>query len=695
MPENLHFRSYDPDQTLLFPQRIDRDIPKDDPVRILKSVIESLDLSGFKKLYHERGRSPYHPKMMLMVILYSYMNNVYSCRKIEKLLYRDIYYIWLSGYQKPDFATINRFRNRVKNEIGHIFTLLVLILVEKGFVTLEVEYLDGTKIESKANKYTFVWRKSVERNREKLLEKIRVLLQQINEQMAQDKAADVDTLELTPQTLCEISKEFKEALGSAPEAKTKEEKAAQRGKNKMFKELERHGEKLAEYNSRLEQMEGRNSISKTDPSATFMRMKEDAMCNGQTKPGYNLQISSENQFITDFALFPNPTDTLTFIPFLGSFPGRYGRFPKRVVADSGYGSEENYRFMDEAGIEGFVKYNRFHLEHRPRYKPDTFHPDSLYYNEEGDYYICPMGQRMSRTGTVQTRTEGGYISQSACYRAIRCKGCPLRCLCYKAKANQRTIRVNHRLNAYKRKACELLTSEEGIKERGRRCIEPEAVFGQMKSNMAYRRFRHMGKDKVVMDFTFFAIAFNIKKLCSMMRKVDKKGRKKLAELAVNGDTDAFSKLYGEIYKELYYYALANLQNAEDAADAVQDAVLDGYMSISSLRKSEAFDSWMFKILVAKIKQKQKEYAQRRSNLDYINESDAIIKDENGFERCEILEEFADLSEAERLCISLHCIAGYKGREIMEITGIKDTTVRSHISRGKAKIRSKLFGKEVT
>ena len=525
MPENLHFRSYDPDQTLLFPQRIDRDIPKDDPVRILKSVIESLDLSGFKKLYHERGRSPYHPKMMLMVILYSYMNNVYSCRKIEKLLYRDIYYIWLSGYQKPDFATINRFRNRVKNEIGHIFTLLVLILVEKGFVTLEVEYLDGTKIESKANKYTFVWRKSVERNREKLLEKIRVLLQQINEQMAQDKAADVDTLELTPQTLCEISKEFKEALGSAPEAKTKEEKAAQRGKNKMFKELERHGEKLAEYNSRLEQMEGRNSISKTDPSATFMRMKEDAMCNGRTKPGYNLQISSENQFITDFALFPNPTDTLTFIPFLGSFPGRYGRFPKRVVADSGYGSEENYRFMDEAGIEGFVKYNRFHLEHRPRYKPDTFHPDSLYYNEEGDYYICPMGQRMSRTGTVQTRTEGGYISQSACYRAIRCKGCPLRCLCYKAKTNQRTIRVNHRLNAYKRKACELLTSEEGIKERGRRCIEPEAVFGQMKSNMAYRRFRHMGKDKVVMDFTFFAIAFNIKKLCSMMRKVDKKGRK--------------------------------------------------------------------------------------------------------------------------------------------------------------------------
>lgn len=177
--------------------------------------------------------------------------------------------------------------------------------------------------------------------------------------------------------------------------------------------------------------------------------------------------------------------------------------------------------------------------------------------------------------------------------------------------------------------------------------------------------------------------------------MDKKQRKKLVDLAVSGDTNAFSKLYSEIYKELYYYALANLRNSEDAADAVQDAVLDGFTSISSLKSSEAFESWMFKILVTKIKQKQKEYAQRRSNVDYINESDAIITEEPGFVRCEILEEFANLSEAERLCITLHCIAGYKGEEIVEITGIKNTTVRSHISRGRSKIRKKLGSKEVT
>ncbi len=264
-------------------------------------------------------------------------------------------------------------------------------------------------------------------------------------------------------------------------------------------------------------------MSKTDPDATFMRMKEDAMNNGQTKPGYNLQISTENQFITDFALFPNPTDTLTLIPFFNSFLDRYGHLPSVAVADSGYGSEENYRFMDGAGIEAYVKYNRFHIEQRPRYKSDPFHHDSLHYNAEEDYYVCPMGQHMTRTGTRRDKTAGGYTTESACYRAQNCKGCPLRCLCYNARDDRRIIKVNHRLDGYKRKARGLLTSEEGLRHRGRRCIEPEAVFGQMKSNMAYRRFRHFGKDKVTMDFAFFAIAFNIKKMCSKMAKQGKNG----------------------------------------------------------------------------------------------------------------------------------------------------------------------------
>ena len=173
--------------------------------------------------------------------------------------------------------------------------------------------------------------------------------------------------------------------------KDKEQKKALGEKKKQVRELERYRDKLMEYDNHLETLGERNFYSKTDPNATFMRMKEDATRNGQTKPGYNLQIGTENQFIIDFRLYPNPTDTLTFIPFLNSFGHRNNRLSTIGVTDFGYGSEENYRFMQERGIEAFVKYNYFHKEQRSRYTPNPFHAESLHYNAKGDYYFFPMG----------------------------------------------------------------------------------------------------------------------------------------------------------------------------------------------------------------------------------------------------------------------------------------------------------------
>ena len=506
---------------VLFPQRIDKDIAEEDPVRLVSGIVESLDLSSFRNLYKERGRSPYDPKMLLKVIIYAYMNNVYSCRKIERSLKRDVHFIWLAGYEQPDFITINRFRNRVKHEINNVFTQLVLLLNAKGLVTLNVEYIDGTKIESKANKYTFVWRKTVEKNRAKLLEKIRVLLSQVDDAIAQDKAA-AEAVSFTPETLTEIATELRDALTEQPASKSKEGKKALRQKQKQVRQLEEMADKLSEYNSHLETLGERNSYSKTDKEATFMRMKEDAMNNGQTKPGYNLQIGTENQFITDFGFFPNPTDTLTMIPFLSSFSMRYNRQLKEVCADAGYGSEENYAYMEANGTEAYVKYNYFHKEQKRAFKNDIFRIENLYYNQDEDYFVCPMGQHMTRAGTRHDKTGSGYRTESAIYRAQRCEGCPLRWGCYKKKRGDREIEVNHRLMEYKRKARERLTSERGQEHRSRRPIEPEAVFGQMKYNMQYKRFRHFGKDKVTMDFAFFAIAFDIKKMAAKRREMPNK-----------------------------------------------------------------------------------------------------------------------------------------------------------------------------
>ncbi|WP_052101856.1 IS1182 family transposase [Porphyromonas cangingivalis] len=526
MSTKLHFRPYISDPILLFPPELGQDIDANDPVRLVNSVVDTLKLESIRGLYHVRGRSAYHPRMMLKVLLYAYMNNVYSCRKIKQALRRDIHYIWLSGYEKPDFATINRFRNRMKTEVNKLFTQLVLLLSDRGFLSLDVSYIDGTKLESKANKYTFVWRKSVERNKAKLEEKIKVLLEQVDDVIAQDQESLEEVVELSPELLGEIAQELNASLEvKQAEAKSKEEKAEVRRRKRQLKELNEHRAKLAHYNARLKRIGTRNSMSKTDPDATFMRMKEDAMNNGQTKPGYNLQIASNGQFITAFDFFPNPTDTLTLPAFLSSIQEHYGHYPQTVVADAGYGSEENYHLMQQLDCQAYVKYNRFHLEQRPRYKTNPFHPDHLFYNVESDFYVCPMGQRMRRIGTRKQTNDRGFTSLLARYRAENCTDCPLRGLCFKAKGN-RIIQVNHRLNAYKAQARDRLTSEQGLEHRKRRCIEPEAVFGQFKANMGYRRFRHMGLEQVKMDFAFLANAFNLKKLWAKLARKAKNTTKR-------------------------------------------------------------------------------------------------------------------------------------------------------------------------
>ena len=538
MSTKLHTKFYN-NNRLLLTVNPGEDIAENDPVRVVDAIVEGLDLKDFKKLYKEKGRCPYHPKMMLKIILYAYMNNIYSCRKIEKAVQRDIHYIWLAAQERPDFVTINRFRNRVKKEINNIFTQVVLVLADQGFITLDVEYIDGTKIESKANKYTFVWRKTVEKNRAKLQEKIRVLLGQIDDVIAQDKAAGTDKVDFTPETLTSLITELQASLSSEPTPTDKGHKKQQREKKKQIKELEKHRDKLGEYDSRLAQIGERNSMSKTDSDATFMRMKEDAMNNGQTKPGYNLQIGTENQYITNFAFYWNPMDSTTLPSFLTLDQARWGKLPKEVCADSGYGSEQNYEFMENNGIEAYVKYNWFHKEqHRP-FRNDPFRMENMYYNWEDDFYVCPMGQHMEHVGHNKSVSDNGYVSWIDTYRAQRCEGCPLRGQCFKGKGN-RTINVNHQLKRYKKKAFERLTSERGLFHRSKRPIEPEAVFGQIKTDKQYKRFRHRGFSKIQMDFGILAMASNLQKLI-----------KNVGRDQIKAVMEASSALYGLLLASLW------------------------------------------------------------------------------------------------------------------------------------------------
>ena len=182
--------------------------------------------------------------------------------------------------------------------------------------------------------------------------------------IAQNNASGQEKVEFTPELLHSMARELNAALAGQPAPATKDERKERKAWERQVRELEEKAEKLAKYDTHLETMGDRNSYSKTDPDATFMHRKEDAMNNGQTVPCYNLQTGTQNQFILDFGLFPNPNDTGTMIPFLTSFSGRYGRMLGEACADAGYGSEENYAYMDAGGIDAYAKFNYFHKEQK-------------------------------------------------------------------------------------------------------------------------------------------------------------------------------------------------------------------------------------------------------------------------------------------------------------------------------------------
>jgi transposase len=507
------FKQYNQGQICMFPMSLDEKIPADATVRLVNQIVDELDISKVIDTYKGGGTSSYHPRMMLKLVLYAYLNNIYSCRKIEKQNRENIHYMWLTDMQTPDHNTINNFRSRnLKDTISAIFTQVVLILVDMGYLSLDVIYTDGTKIESRANRYTFVWRKTVEKNKAKLEGKIHKILEQIEEGIAQDERPDDE-----PPTPID-SEELKRRIDQINrEHLSKEDK-------KTIKTLEeKHLPKLMDYESHLKTLGKRNSYSKTDMDATFMRMKDDHMKNGQLKPAYNIQIGTENQFFTHFDFFPNPTDYLTFIPFNDGFKERYQKMPTTEVADAGYGSEENYEFMQTNDIEPYVKYPLFHAEQKKSFKNNAFIAQNLFYNKEKDYLVCPMGQHMENVGNSTRKSESGYISNTTIYEAKNCNGCPLKCLCYNAKDN-RQVEINHKLNQYRQKARNLLISNEGVFHRKQRPIEPESVFGQTKANKHYYRFRHFGLDKVKMDFAVFAIAFNIGKMYNKAKNISKKSK---------------------------------------------------------------------------------------------------------------------------------------------------------------------------
>ncbi len=502
------FKAYNPDQLSLLPPSLEELIPENHVVRIVRKVVDQINIDSLLSKYEGGGCSSYHPKMLLKVIIYAYISNIYSSRKIESSVQRDIHFMWLSGMQRPDHNTINRFRtNKLKGVLKEVFGQVVLLMVDAGVVNIKRVFVDGTKIEANANKYTFVWGKSIVRNKQRIKDQLQELWD-----YAQGVAAE-ELQDNNPTTYEEIDSEkvsktiasINQALSNKPVEK--------KVKQKLNYAKRTWPKALDKYKAQEQKMGDRNSYSKTDEDATFMRMKEDHMRNGQLKAGYNWQISTSDQFILNYDIYQNPTDTLTLPKHIESFKELYQTYPEVLVADAGYGSEENYELLDKLKIEGYVKYNYFHKEQKKKYKDNPFLVANLFYNKEKDFYVCPMGQRMEKIGSSKRKTKSGFEQNYSVYQAKNCEGCPMRSLCHKSKSDRR-LSVNHNLQKHKSVMRQRLKTEQGLKHRSQRPADVEAVFGNIKHNKNFKRFYLRGKEKVAIEVGLLAIAHNLAKMAN-------------------------------------------------------------------------------------------------------------------------------------------------------------------------------------
>jgi transposase len=497
------FKRYDQNQPMLLPPSYEELIPANHPVRVVNEVVERIDTSVLEASYKGGGTSSYHPRMLTKVVLYGYMRNVYSSRKLEQALSENVHFMWLAGGAKPDHNTIADFRSkRLKDHLKKIFNQVVMLLAEEGAVTLKEVVLDGTKIEANANRYTFVWGKAIKVSRERIERQLKELWSYV-ERVYQDEEQQPNEPEFAAISAEKVARTINE-INEALRDKEIEPKVRQK-----LKYAEKNWpRKLAEYDEKEKILKDRNSYSKTDPDATFMRMKEDHMRNGQLKPGYNVQASTENQYIVNYTLGQTTSDTSLLKDHVDEHIESYSCSPENLTADAGYGSEENYEFLEERDITAFVKYNYFDREQKER-KPNPFHVDNLHYDERRDTLTCPIGQPMHYIGEKQRRTKSGYLQIHRMYRAVNCEGCPMRGPCFKAEGN-RIVRRSPKLVRYKQQVRELLTSEEGLEKRKQRW-QVEAVFGNIKQNKGFRRFYLRGIEKVNIEIGLLALAHNLQR----------------------------------------------------------------------------------------------------------------------------------------------------------------------------------------
>ena len=555
-------------------------LPDDDPVYTLKKVMEDLDFSGLLANCSDKGRTGYNPIMMYAVVTYANMRGVRSVDRIVELCERDLAFIRLTHGQKPKRDAFYGFKGKkltseILDDLNYQF---LLRLQKEGLVTLKELFIDGTKIEANANRYTFVWRGTINYHLAGLLDSIELNFARYNTFLQENGYgpkydignAQMFVIEEMDKVRSVIEKNRKRKLSKhkklanntvieidncSPLEILKLQKNLStiatgegiefvygKGKRKpeiqqLYEELEHLGQRLMGYKECFEIMgKDRNSYSKTDLEAAFMRMKEDHMLNGQLKPAYNVQIAVENYFIVHGYVSNDRTDYNTLIPVLEKHQEAFGSVLEEVTADSGYCSEKNLLYLKEKGIESYIK-----LQDHEKRKTRAYAEDiSKYYNmkvevfEDEQFYICHDGRELRHIRT-ETKEQDGYTQTFEVYGCADCSGCEHKARClYKYNAEKdveknKVMKINEQWEELREKSHANIQSERGILKRQTRSIQTEGHFGDIKENENFRRFNYRSADKVYKEFMLYAIGRNINKYCRFLNEKLKKFEGKTTE----------------------------------------------------------------------------------------------------------------------------------------------------------------------
>lgn len=516
------FKNYNMNQ-LILPLDLEVKLHKHDIAFHIHHLVESIPHEALEPFLRNTGCPAYHPRMMLKIILCAYSQSTFSGRKIEALLADSIRMMWLAQGYEPSYRTINRFRvhPEVKELIRQCFVQFRCQLVQEKLIEQEAIFIDGTKIEANANKFTFVWKKSVKKYHNSLVEKSNQLYDELleNEIMPEierenEQQLSVEELAQIVQKVDEVISDYNQKIEASPDvAERKELRSKRKFPKQARKQLVDYIERKLKYQRDFEIFRERNSYSKTDYDATFMRMKDDYMKNGQLKAGYNVQIATEGQYALAYHMFSNPTDTRTLIPFLDEIEQYYFELPKHIVADAGYGSEQNYDdILSNRKREALITYNMYEKEKKKKYKQNPFHTDNWSYDEKHDTYICPNQQRLVFQYRSHRTDKHGFKRTFKMYECEDCSGCPFRSSCTKAReGNNRTLMVNEKWEQQKEYVRAKLSEEKTGDLYRQRKIDVEPVFGFLKANLRFTRFSVRGKSKVDNEMGFALMAVNLRK----------------------------------------------------------------------------------------------------------------------------------------------------------------------------------------